>query len=75
MWNNIVLRFYLIQSAFTCFSWIQLQQLTKCAKYVLSQLFHDGDPYHRETRPLICSRNQWTGSYMIGTSVMKELKV
>ena len=28
--------------------------------------------YHVETSPLICRVNQWTGSYMIGTS-MKEL--
>ena len=27
-----------------------------------------------ETSPLICSANQWTGFYMIGTSVMKELR-
>ena len=26
-----------------------------------------------ETRPLICSANQWTGFYMITASVMKEL--
>ena len=26
-----------------------------------------------ETSPLICRVNQWTGFYMIGTSVMKEL--
>ena len=32
-----------------------------------------GSPYHIETSPLICSANQWTGFYMIGTSVMKEL--
>ena len=31
-------------------------------------------PYHIETSPVICSANQWTGFYMIGTSVMKELK-
>ena len=35
-------------------------------------LFHDGGPYHIETSPLICSPNQWTGFYMIGTSVMKK---
>ena len=28
-----------------------------------------------ETSPLICSSNQWTGFYMIGPSVMKELKI
>ena len=30
-------------------------------------------PYHIETSTLICRANQWTGSYLIGTSVMKEL--
>ena len=29
--------------------------------------------HHIETNALICSANQWTGFYMIGTSVMKEL--
>ena len=38
------------------------------------QLFHDGDRYHIETSPLICSANQWTGFYMITASVMKELR-
>ena len=28
-------------------------------------------PYHIETSPLICSANQWTGFYMIRTSVIK----
>ena len=45
--------------------------LIKCIT-VLS-FFHDGGPYHIETRPLICSANQWTGFYMIGTFVMKGL--
>ena len=35
-------------------------------------LFHEGGPYHIETIPFICRANQWTGFYMIGTSVMKE---
>ena len=35
--------------------------------------FKDGGPYHVETSLLICSANQWSGFYMIGTSVMKEL--
>ena len=30
-------------------------------------------PIKLETSPLICSANQWTIFYMIGTSVMKEL--
>ena len=37
-------------------------------------LFHDGGPYHIETSPLICTVNQWTGFYMIGTSIIKKLK-
>ena len=37
-------------------------------------LFHDGDPYHIEVSPLICSANQWTGFYMIETSIIKGLK-
>ena len=36
-------------------------------------LFHDGGRYHIETSPLIYSANQWTGFYMISTSVMEEL--
>ena len=43
------------------------------AKYDQYQLFHDGVPYHIETSPLIYSVNQWTGFYIIRTSVMKEL--
>ena len=38
------------------------------------ELFHGGDPYHKETSPLVCFANQWTGFYMIRISVMKELK-
>ena len=34
----------------------------------------DGGPYHIETSPLICSENQCTGFYMLGISVMKELR-
>ena len=36
-------------------------------------LFKDGGHYHIENSPLICSANQWTSFYIIGTSVMKEL--
>ena len=35
--------------------------------------FHDGGLYHKETSPLICRANQWSGYYITGTSVMKEL--
>ena len=37
------------------------------------QLFYDGRPYHIKTSPLIYSAKKWTGFYMIGTFVMKEL--
>ena len=37
-------------------------------------LFHDGGPYQIETSPLIYSKNQLAGFYMIGSSVMIELK-
>ena len=36
---------------------------------------HDGGHYHVETTPLICRINKRTGFYMIGASVMKELKL
>ena len=39
------------------------------------ELFHDGGSYHIETSRLICSANQWTGFYTIGTSVINELNV
>ena len=37
-------------------------------------LLQDGGTYHIEISPLICSVNQWTGFYMIRTSIMKELR-
>ena len=40
--------------------------------YVL--LFHDGDPYHTETNPLICiARDHDHEKEYIGTTIMKEL--
>ena len=39
---------------------------SKCFKLIC-----DAGPYHIETILLICSSNQWTGFFMIGTSVMK----
>ena len=41
--------------------------------YFKLKLLHDGGRYHIETRPLICRANQWTGFYVMRTSVMKEL--
>ena len=37
------------------------------------QFFHDGGAHHKDTSPLICSANQWSGFYMTGTYVLKEL--
>ena len=49
-----------------------------CYLLVDSRLLHDRGPFDIETNPLICESKsmdyQWTGFYMIGTSVMKELK-
>ena len=45
----------------------------KMKKYIRNELFHDGVPCHIESSPLVCSENQWTGFYMIGTSIMKEI--
>ena len=38
-------------------------------------MFYDGGPYHIETSLLIYRTNKWTGFYMVGTSVMKDLKL
>ena len=38
------------------------------------KLFHEGDSCRIETSPLICSANQYTDFYTIGTSLMKELR-
>ena len=46
--------------------------LDKCASAMI-KLFHDGGPYHIETSPLIYRANQWSGFYIIGNSVMKDL--
>ena len=39
-----------------------------------TSLFHDGCHYHIETSPLIWSANQWSGFFLIGISIMKELR-
>ena len=48
-------------------------------EYILMHsLFHGGGPCRRSLSkvpsPMICRANQWTGFYMIGTSIMKELR-
>ena len=40
---------------------------------ITTYLLHDGGPYHIETSLVIFSANQWTGFYITGSSVMKEL--
>ena len=62
-------RKYLFQELKVYFRFIQV--LLSLLVYLW--LFYDGGPYHIEASPLICSANQWTVSYMIGTSVLKEL--
>ena len=39
----------------------------------LYSLIIAGGYYYIETSSLVCSANQWTGFYMTGTPVMKEL--
>ena len=43
--------------------------LSKCI-----YLFRDGSSYHIEISPWIYRANQWTGFFMIGTTVMKKSK-
>ena len=42
-----------------------------CAELRLT--LHDGDPHNIETSQFICSANQWTGLFMTGTSIVKDL--
>ena len=49
------------------------RQLTLNNVILVSQFFHNKGLYHKETSPLICRANKWTGFYTIGTSVTKEL--
>ena len=37
------------------------------------QLFHERGLYHIESSPLICTANQCSGFYMVGTPAMKNL--
>ena len=42
---------------------------------VANLLFYEQITHHIETSPLICSANQRTGFYVIGTSVIRKVKV
>ena len=46
-----------------------------CLLAKVLQFIHDGGLYHIDTSRLISRTNQWTGFYMIGTAVMKELSL
>ena len=57
---------------FWCFCFQEnLLVLTKINQSDCRKQFHDGGPVHIETISLICSANQCTGFYVIGTSAMK----
>ena len=49
-------------------------ELLKIVVLFSHYLFHDGDPYHVETSPLICRTNQWAGFYMIRDLRHKTVK-
>ena len=51
---------------------VRRRMLTAIVSY-LFKFFHDGNRYHIETSPLICSTNQRTGFHMITASIMKDL--
>ena len=61
--------FHMSKSKDTVFLWKKVN-----SSHALKKLFHDGGSYHIETSPLICSAYQWTGFFMIWTSVMNKLK-
>ena len=66
-----IFSYYSISSNNYKLLWKRLTQFHATGLFL--QLFHDACPYYIETSPLICRTNQWTGFYMIRTSVMKEL--
>ena len=47
--------------------------LLELIKIMVIQLFYDGGLCHKEPSLLICSANEWTSLYMIGTSAMNQL--
>ena len=75
--NNLIPLISKISRVLTNFSHpLASFSISMYASFCLSssiKLFHDRGPYHIETSSLICSVNQSTGFYMIGTSVIKEL--
>ena len=67
--GNYILKFYKFFSRLMIDGYIK-----KIYDKFDTKLFQDRGPYHIETSPLICCVNQWTGLYMIKTTVMEELK-
>ena len=65
------LYYYLGKHSITSF--LPFQPKTCASHFLIPQLFNDGGPYNMEASPLICFANQWTGFYIIGTFVMKDL--
>ena len=72
--NNLIPLISKISRVLTNFSHpLASLSISMYASFCLSssiKLFHDRGPYHIETSSLICSVNQSTGFYMIGTSVI-----
>ena len=68
--NRLIANLYLLKSDVDS----EFSQTKKTELSSNTSLTYDAGPYHIETSPLIRRANPWTGFYMIGTSIMKELK-
>ena len=68
-----------IVQVFPLLTWIsnvgrlRISKLINLSCWKFLSIFHDGSSYHIETSPLVCCANQWTGFYMIGTPIKKEI--
>ena len=54
-------------------TWLERLDRATLGNVITTYLLHEGGPYHIETSLLIFSANQWTGFYIIGSSVIKEV--
>ena len=66
-------KFYLRMHNVTCWGFFERNIRQDLQLKLNLNFFHDRGSYHIETSPLLCSANQWTGFYMKGTSVMKDI--
>ena len=75
LYSNILAKFKYLPGKSGLTRFCQYSHIFPCFPvfYNTCEPFHDGGPNHIETSPLICSGNQWTGFYMIGTSIVREL--